>query len=264
MNYWVEKSIKLAQGKGYLDKLSLVYPVSINTVRKLSSTEKQLVEEAYGKRSTRLLIETLFSFKRFPVDDPYIGFLRKDASAIKRNPKTVKRIGQQLFRLGPVGIVKGIERPKSSSRQFGQHFKNYASKLGYPVLNEEDFLKSKGIAFLEGGDAKLKKFAKTHLGYRGGKGLDLVFRIENRHFIGEAKFISTPGGTQDKSFRETMSFVSKRSQKAEHIAIVDGVVWAPTTERNLYGKLRKLPPKKLIMSALLLKQFIASTHKLNQ
>src|SRR3989338_1278262 len=258
MNSWVEKSINIAQGVGYLDKLSAVYPVTINKIRKLSSVEEQRIGEIYRKKDARLLIEVLLDFKRFPFDDPYIGFLRKDRSAMRRNPKTVKRIGEQLFELHPVGIISGIERPKSSSRQFGQHFRNYIEKLRYPVLNDANFLKSTKVAFLGGGDARLKTFAKRYLGYRGEKGLDLVFCVGGKYFIGEAKFISMSGGTQDKSFRETITFVKGKSENAQHIAIVDGVVWAMTTEKNLYNSIRKLPQDRFMLSSLLLKEFIES------
>ena len=185
--------------------------------------------------------------------------MRRDQTAIDRNPKTIKRICYQLFKLGANGIVSGIQRPKSSSRQFGQHFKNYLKTIGYPILGDAEFLNFKDVAFLKGGDAALKKFAKRHLGYRGGKGLDLIFKKNGKLFIGEAKFISASGGTQDKSFREIISFVKRRSAGAQHIAIIDGVVWANPANsrgRNLYDSVRRLPASKFVMSALLLKEFI--------
>ncbi len=259
MNKWVKKSIKLASGRGYLDKLSKVYPVSVNVARKLSVAEQKRIKTAFSKRDGKLLITTLLDFKRFPVDDPYIGFLRRDKSAIDRNPKTVKRISNHLFKIGIEGIISGIQRPKSSSRQFGQYFRNYLNGLGYPVLTDANFIKAKGVAVLAGGDASLKKFAKTHLGYREKKGLDLVFKKGDKFFIGEAKFISASGGTQDKSFRETMGFIKNRSAGAQHIAVLDGVVWAASNNvrgKNLYDDVRKLSEGKLVMSALLLKKFI--------
>jgi len=259
MNKWVEKSIKLAKGRGYLDKLSKVYPVASNIIRELSVSEIEEIKKVFAKRDCKSLISKLLYFKRFPIDDPYIGFLRRDQSAIDRNPKTIKRICYRLFKLGVSGIVSGIQRPKSSSRQFGQHFKNYLKVIGYLILNDTKFLNFKGAAFLKGGDAALKKFAKKHLGYRGGKGLDLIFKKNGKFFIGEAKFISTSGGTQDKSFREIISFVKRRSAGAQHIAIIDGVVWANPANprgRNLYGSVRRLPENKFVISALLLKEFI--------
>ena len=259
MNKWVKKSIKLASGRGYLDKLSKVYPVSVNVARKLSVAEQKKIKTAFSKRDGKLLITTLIDFKRFPVDDPYIGFLRRDKSAIDRNPKTVKRISSHLFKIGVEGIINGIQRPKSSSRQFGQYFRNYLNRLGYPALPDADFLKTKGVAVLAGGDTSLKKFAKTYLGYREKKGLDLVFKKGDRFFVGEAKFISASGGTQDKSFRETMSFIKKRSSRAQHMAILDGVIWAASNNirsQNLYNGIQKLHEGRMAMSSLLLKEFI--------
>ena len=263
MNKWVKKSIDLADGHGYLDKLSAIYPVAVNISRKLGVAEQKKIKEVFSKKDAKLLIATLLNFARFPIDDPYIGFFRRDKSAIDRNPKTIKRIGAHLFKIGTDGIIAGIQRPKSSSRQFGQYFRNYIGRLGYPALNSNDFLKYKKTAFLNGGDAALKKFAKEHLGYRGSKGLDLVFRKADMFFIGEAKFISASGGTQDKSFRETMSFVKKGSVKAAHIAVIDGVVWATFAGvggKNLYDGVKRLQEKKFVMSALLLKQFLKSKN----
>ncbi len=259
MNKWVKKSIELANGRGYLDNLSTIYPVELNTSRELSNQEKEGIRSIFEKGDRKELVLFLLSFNRFPIDDPYIGFLRRDVSAIDRNPRTIKRISDQLFKIGVEGIVSGIQRPKSSSRQFGQYFKNCLPTLGHPVLEAEDFLKIKGTAFLKGGDKSLKIFAKKYLGYKGKKGLDLVFKKNNNFFIGEAKFISASGGTQDKSFRETMDFLRKKSSKAKHIAILDGVVWAAHKNSNtaqLYGSVKRLSEGKVVISALLLKDFI--------
>lgn len=261
MNKWVKESLSLAAGQGYLDKLSKVYPVSINTIRVLSGAEKKSITAAFKKGNGIQLINTLLNFKRFPIDDPYIGFIRKDANALSKNPKTLKRISDHLFGLGIDGIVAGIQRPMSSSRQFGQLFRSYARNLGFKIFTNEDiFLNSNGVAIFDGGDAELKRIAKKHFGYNGRKGLDLILKKNKHVFLGEAKFISTSGGTQAKSFRETMSFVKMSSSAAKHIAIIDGVIWAQGSSyrNNLYGQLHKLSEDKYVMSALLLKRFINS------
>jgi len=259
MNRWVKKSIELADGKGYLDRLSAVYPVELNTSRELSAQEKEEIRKIFETRNRKQLILSLLNFSRFPIDDPYIGFLRKDISSIDKNPKTIKRISDHLFKIGVEGIISGMQRPKSSSRQFGQYFKNYLITLGCPVLHSEDFLNYRGEAFLKGGDKSLKVFAKKYLGYKGGKGLDLIFKKNNNFFIGEAKFISTSGSTQDKSFRETMDFIKKKSNKAKHIAILDGIIWVARGKyknSGLYSGIRRLSEEKIVMSTLLLKEFI--------
>ena len=47
MNKWVEKSIKLAKGRGYLDKLSKVYPVASNIIRELSVSEIEEIKKMF-------------------------------------------------------------------------------------------------------------------------------------------------------------------------------------------------------------------------
>ncbi len=264
MNYWVNKSIQLAKNANYLDRLLDVYPVHLDVPKKGESKEYKIIKSAFKNRNRKGLLLELLKLKRFPVDDPYIGFLRRDRSAINRNPKTIKRITGRLFKTGITELIAGVEQAKSPSRRFGQLFRVYLKTLRIPVVSAKDF-KKKRIAILEGSDATLKNFAAQELGYRGDKGLDLVLKINKQFYIGETKFISTPGGTQDKSFRETMTFINKPGKFAKRIAILDGVVWLTNSTKkqhtNLYSNLLKLKSDQLVMSALLLKEFIASAVK---
>ena len=164
MNKWVNKSIKLANSKGYLDKLMEVYPVNLTLARRVSAVEKNKIKKALGKRNSKELISVLLDLERFPIDDSYVGFLRKDRGALIKNPKTVKRIAERLFEMGVGGILIGASRPKASSRQVGQMFRKWLYGLGCPVLNETDFLKNHKIAILKGGDAALMDFAKKEIG----------------------------------------------------------------------------------------------------
>jgi len=165
--------------------------------------------------------------------------------------------------MGFDNLIIGASRAKTPSRQIGQLFRKYLHKLGYPVLPRDKFLKNKKIAILDGGDEALMKFAKEELGYKGQKGLDLVLKIDNKFIIGEAKFISMSGGTQDKSFREGISFVKHKSKKAIHIAILDGVVWLIKKNKKptLYETTINLKNNQIAFSALLLKEFIKSCKK---
>ncbi len=259
MNKWVKESFALASSMGYLDNLSTVYPVSPNITRGIETEEAQRIKEAFATNNGLNLISALLTFSRFPIDDPYLGFLRKDASAMGRNPQTVKRISDHLFKIGIDGILNGVNKPKSSSREFGPSFRNYLNTLGFPVLQSEPFLRSHSPAFLDGGDAALKIFSAQHLGYKGKKGLDFVLKKNGEFFIGETKFITASGGGQNNGFREAIGFIKKKSRSAQHIAIIDGVVWAAsvTHRKNLFNSVKRLSKQKLIMSALLLKQFIS-------
>jgi len=276
MNQWVEKSMLLAQKEDYLDELAAVYPINV-TVSEKANNDYKKVRNALKKKDRGELMRELLKFERFPVDDPYVGFFRKDKGGIERNPKTTKRITNDLFNIGSGKIIVGIERSKSPSRQFGQLFRHYVKKLGYKVFSDpKKFLASKRkVAFLDGGDEMLKNFAKNELGFKGEKGLDLVFRIKGKYFIGESKFISVGGGTQNGGFREALAFIKKTSGSAQRIAILDGIIWLTQKKVNkkkkinkkkkgkkkkgsLYGQLFKVKPNQVVMSALLFKNFIKS------
>lgn len=259
-NEWVEKSRNLAKKSNYLDRLVEVYPINKSIISN-SSNDYKIIKDAFQKHDRKELLSELLKFKRFPIDDPYIAFLRKDKNAIARNPQTVKRITDYLFKIGMGKVMAGIERQKAPSRQFGQLFRNYIKKLGYPAQsNPAKFLSSK-TSFLDGGDNFLKNFAKKELGYKGEKGLDLILKVNNKFFLGETKFISAKGGTQDKSFREAVSFINKSSKLAQHITILDGIIWLNDKKKgNLHSKLLRLKPGQTALSALLLEDFIKSLN----
>lgn len=262
MNKWINKSIKLANSKGYLDKLMEVYPVNLTLVRNVSAVEKNKIKKAFSKKNNKELISVLLGLERFPIDDPYIGFLRKDKNALMKNPKTIRRIGNRLLKIGLKEIIIGASRAKAPSRQVGQMFRKWLYGLRYPVLNEVDFLKNRKVAILQGGDAALVSFAKKRLSYKGKKGLDMVLRIGDKFILGEAKFITTSGGTQDKSFREGTAFIKQKNKNINCIAIMDGVVWLVSQKKkknkklSLYNTIINLGDNKIVLSALLLRDFI--------
>lgn len=259
MNKWVKNSFELVNSHGYLDKLTSVYPVNSIENREVSEQEKERIHKAFSSNNSKELISVLLDFKKFPVDDPYVGFLRRDRKALDKNPKTIKRIGDRLFSLGYEGIVSGVGKPKSPSRQMGQMFTNWLSNLDYPILPKEDFLDYKETAILRGGDELLMQFAKNNIGYRRKKGLDLVLKTNKNFVLGEAKLITTKGGTQDKSFREAIGFAKSKNKNAINVAILDGVIWLPSNnKKNLYNSLLDLTEDQIVLSSLLLKDFIKS------
>ncbi len=253
-NQWVKKSIALVGGHGYLDKLLRIYPVNLS-IRNISKKEQEKIAVAFNAHDYKKLILQLLKFPKFPIDDPYVGFFRKDRTALERNPETVRRLGRALSDLGLQGIEIGLSKPAAPSRKMGPYFQKWSHELGYPILPEGKFLKVKKTAILAGGDAALENFAREYLGYRRKKGLDLVMKKNGKYIIAEAKFITTSGGTQDKSFREGIDFLKKKSKHATHIVIFDGVIWA-VSGRGLYASLTKLTSSQTALSALLLPDFI--------
>jgi len=261
MNHWVKQSIKIAENPGYLDKLQMVYPISTDRGSvALSVGQKNIIGKLLKNDNKMALLRFLFELKRFPYDEPFAGFLRQHPVSLEQNPKTVGRICAKLSGMGLSEMVKGIERPKSASRRFGQSFRNWLA-LMVPSCRIEDTVSAKRPVSINDADSALAKYASKNLGYRRAKGLDFVILGKKLSVLGEAKFISTTGGTQDKSFREAVDFIRKYSSKHAHaIAIIDGVVWAPSVLKNhnsLYTReIKKLGDNHIIMSSLLLPEFV--------
>lgn len=265
MNKWIEKSIKLANSKWHLDKLSKIYKIPDKPVeRKISKEDLKIIRKAIKKaRKTRNyseLVKSLLGIKKikFPVDEPYMGFLRLNEQAIDNNPKTVNRIGKRLIGMGEEEIIKECKKPKSPSRQIGEMFRDYLQSLGYPNLPEKDFKKRDGIALLAGSDKARMKYANKQLGCKLKKGIDLLIKIRNRHVIGEAKFITTGGGSQNNQFRDAMSLIKSKKGNAIRIAIIDGVPWLE--DSGWYYK-EICKSRGIVLSALLLKNFIRSLKR---
>ena len=254
MNKWTKKSIGLASKPGYLDALSAIYVMNINPSRPLTEEVEKKTRKAFHNRENKELIHLLIQNEVFPVKDSYVGFLRLNPSAIDQNPITIKRIAERLYALGIETLLKEATRPKETNRQLGHSFKKWLPQLGYPVLNAEDFAKSQGIAILGGGDAQLAKYAQEKLGCKLSKGIDFVLKKGNNHIIGEAKFLTTPGGEQDRGFDDASNFIKgKLRPNVKRIAVLDGYIWVERTG----GLHTKIVTNNLdIFSALLLPEYI--------
>jgi len=264
MNKWVAKSIKLANSSGYLDKLNEIYPVGGTFARDIPEEKRKKIKKLVAKRDFKSLLPLLLRLERFSIDDSYIGFIRKDNSAISKNPKTIRRLKKILLGMGEKGIIAGASRPKSASRQLGQMFRIWLQNIGYPCLPADKFLIYQGISILQGGDNTLRKFAYEKLGCEREKGIDLIIKVKNKFIIGEAKFISTGGGSQGGGFREAINFVKQggKNKKVIRVAILDGVVWLVSKKKprkaGLFSQVLSLNKNEIALSALLLEDFIKS------
>ncbi|MBD3284779.1 restriction endonuclease, partial [candidate division WOR-3 bacterium] len=156
MNEWVERSIKLANEPGYLDKLHEVYPIETGGIRELDSKVRIQITKAFNAKNDEELIKTLLSQPIFPIKDPYVGFLKNNKKAIELNPKTVKRIASRLYRKGLEEVLQGIIAEKEANRQIGPLFHKWIPKLGYNFSEGPAFEKTSGIAFLKGSENQLK------------------------------------------------------------------------------------------------------------
>lgn len=258
MNKWVSQSIEIANSRGYLDKLHEVYPVDQESWRGISVEIKTELEKAYKSGDNVSLIKQLLKLPKFPIDDPYVAFLRKNDIFLEYNPITVNLIANRVRALGFKAVIEAIEEPKAISRRISTFFGKWIVDIGYPLLSESQFEKyDEGIAFLRGKDKQLKDFANRKLKCTLGKGLDFIVKVKGKYIIGEAKFLTDYGGGQNANFESALKMLKGKQGIANRIAIFDGVVWIRGNNK-MHKAVCKL--KEPVLSALLLKDFLRSAE----
>lgn len=259
MNPWTQRSIKLAQHENYLDMLLDVYPMNPETTRDIDPKKWSLVEKYFESADLSGLVSTLLTLELFPIKDSYIAYLKRDKSALLRNPKTLKRLGNALLDMGLEGIKERCSEPKETNRQIGPMFRNWVKggNLGIEIsTNEKEFRNSTRDMILDLGDEALMKFANQHLNYKGLKGLDLIAKIGNEFIVGEAKFLTDFGGHQNAQIKDAIALVENRTIKATTVAILDGVPYIGG--KNKMSVTIREHGESNIMSVLVLKEFLNS------
>ena len=259
MNKWIKKSIKLANSNGYLDRLFEIYPTNLGISRNLPQDLIDKFKKDFNRKNKIESIKDLLKFPKFPIDDPYIASLRRHPVLFYKNPKTIKRISKKLFALDLDTILELSAVPKKPSRQLGHVFDDWLKKVGIRFLKEGKFKNYKRTCFLTGGNKSLKNFATKELKIKGlKKGLDFILKIKNKYIIGEAKFLTDYGGTQNNQFRDAISVAKIKKDNVSGVAVIDGIVWF---ESNAYMHKSVKSLRGVALSALYLKDFIKDLSK---
>lgn len=218
---------------------------------------KNEVQKSFRTKNKTDLIKELLKLPKFPIDDPYIASLRRHHALLQKNPETIERISKKLFSMGIDTVLELAGKPKSPSRQLGHSFKKWLRILDYPFCREEGFKQYEGIAFLEGSDKKLKKFAIEELEVRNlRKGIDFILKVKNKFILGEAKFLTDYGGTQNNQFNDAINVAKIKKGNVIGIAVLDGIVWF---ESNAYMHRTIKTLNGIALSALLLEEFIKAS-----
>ena len=257
INSWTQLSIDYASQKSYLDDLFQVYPTIPEGIRELDGGIWKEVEKAFKRRDNFELLKNLLKLELFPIKNSYVAYLRRDKSAIERNPETVNRLCGRLYEMGISKLYISASKPKETNTQIGPLFKRWLNKkaLGIQPVKLDEFLKAKGNAVLDASDAEMMKFAREHLNYKHNKGLDFIGRFNGKYVIGEAKFLTDFGGHQNAQFNDAIATIKAKNVKAIKIAILDGVLYIKGKNKmykDITGKLKK----ENIMSALVLREFL--------
>lgn len=258
VNHWTSLSIDLATQKDYLDQLFRVYPMAPEAVRELHVPHWEAVKEAFGGPDNANLFKALMKLKLFPVKDSYQKFFYHYPGAIDRNPATVNRLMGRVRELGLADLEERCRQPKETNRQIGPLFQQWVKRgcLGLAALGPEEFADSTGDAVMIASDAALKEYAASHLGYKGGKGLDLIARCNGKHVLAEAKFVTDFGGHQDRQVEDALKLAQMRSKRFTTAAILDGVVYIPKKNNWHRGFAKRSDDN--VLSAILLREFLSS------
>jgi len=272
MNIWTQKSIQLANQTDYLDQLYKVYPMANNLKREISNLIKSKINTAIKNKDNNTLIEMLLQQTIsknivFPIKDSYVAFLKHDNTAIARNPNTVNRIAGILYEMGYDEIIEKATQPKETNRQLGPLFNDWIKKGSLGAVLTVDFdevLSSNNNIILDGSDEHRTAFAKNYLGYERNKGLDFLAKFNNKYIIGEAKFLSDFGGSQNSDFEDAEATLKIKLKPTKYevikIAIIDGVLYInKCSGRKPANKLRSnFNNDEVIISALLLRDYLYS------
>lgn len=253
MPTWVERSFSLVKKGGYLDLLAEIYPAPPPRPRSLNQGEVERIKKAFAGSDAELLA-VLFQQKRFPFNDPFISFLRQKPEEIERNPKTVERICGRLRQMGLTGILNGISKAPEFNRQMGPLFKSWLKREYRHTADLEEFKQSKTVIFLGLGEEELLKFA-NRIGCGLNKRPDFVAKVKNRYLLGEAKFIGSEGGNQNRAFEDALFLASRSFKNAVTVAVLDGIIWIPDSGQ-MAKRLANFSGNAL--TALLLGKFFAS------
>lgn len=257
MNYWTDLSIQYASQKSYLDDLFQVYPTIPEGIREVNQQRWRNIEKAFKEKDNDVLIRELLKLDLFPIKDSYIAYLKRDKSAIERNPKTINRICGRLYEMGLNKIFERCSEPKETNRQIGPLFRRWLNSkaLGIEPVNFDEFTANENDAVLNGNDAQLMKFANEYLKYEHPKGLDFVGRFNKKLVIGEAKFLTDFGGHQNAQFNDAISTVMSAEINAVKIAILDGVLYIKGNNK-MYKEITTKYSNLNIMSSLVLREFL--------
>lgn len=259
MNRWLQLSIDYANQRSYLDDLFRVYPTIPEGIRDIDQGKWKQVELAFETKDNLELVSRLLKLDLFPIKDSYIAYLKRDKSAIKRNPNTINRICGRLYEMGLDKIYEKATEPKETNRQIGPMFMHWlrSKSLGIKPVGIEKFLADDKNAILDATDGVKADFAERYLNYTASKGLDLVARFNKKLIIGEAKFITDFGGHQTAQFNDALNLLSS-SADAIKVAILDGVIYIPGENKMHRTMTSHQYENRNIMSALVLREYLYS------
>jgi len=262
LNEWVLRSIELFENTPYLDNILDVYPLQSASPERLNERLKRRIISAHQSRRTDELISILQSEVKFPYDEPLWFLMKNIQGCLDNNPRQIQRIADSLYSMTADETVFRLESAPKLNTQMGPMFTNWL-RGNFNLLNIEDFTNSRvGIHILNSSEQDGKTFVNEVLNQDLEKRPDLVAKVNDTYIIGEAKWVGSPGGNQNKQVVEVLNLCRDQRANVIRIGIIDGFPWA--TKNNVNNIINDKTVVQVqeseydIISALLLNDYLTS------
>jgi len=262
VNKWVRKSIERANCPGYLDELSEIYPADLLPKRPLDPESKSQIRTLHkrgmGGELVRLLLGLTKRKHPFPIEHPYASLFRQKPFLLDQNPKVLGDLEKAVLSLTADEVISGCERPVDINRAMGQSFHKWIRRRfgrKVPFLAEEEFHACRKRAFLDGNDEKILQYVRNEYGLVLTRGRDFLFKCQAKAVVGEARFLSTSGGSQARDLGESIDFIKRARAPVQAVAVLDGIVWYSAAYLK---RLKELRADNAALTALLLGEYLAA------
>jgi hypothetical protein len=262
LNEWVLRSIELFENTPYLDNILEVYPLESSRPNRIGERLRRRIINAHQDRRTDELIQILQGQIKFPYDEPLWFLMKNIGNCLQNNPQQKLRIAESLYSLTADEVVFKLEEAPKLNTQMGPMFTAWLRR-NFNLLNLNEFEQSyEGVFILNSSEQEGKDFVNDVLNQNVSKRPDLVAKVNNRYVIGEAKWIGSPGGNQNKQIVEVINLCRDQRGNVIRIGIIDGYPWATQNSDGgtLYEKTAVMTQEceYNLISALLLEDYLNS------
>ncbi|MBS1635688.1 MAG: hypothetical protein JST26_07170 [Bacteroidetes bacterium] len=260
LNQWVRQSIELFQTTPYLDNINEVYPLQIAAPERIDGTLRRRIIMAHQARRTNELIDILKGLVKFPYDEPLWYLIKSIEGCQDSNPQQIQRIADSLYAMTAEETVIRLESAPKLNTQMGPMFNSWLREK-FDLLNIDRFRSSRrGIYILDSSEEEGKTFINRELRQNLKKRPDLVAKVNSTYVIGEAKWIGSPGGNQDKQVEEVLDFCRSQRGGVIRVGIIDGFPWAIKNTNgsviNFKAAVQVQESEYDILSALVLENYL--------
>lgn len=262
LNEWVLRSLDLFENTAYLDDILDIYPLQIARPTRLEDRLRRSIIGAHQGRRTNELITILRNEVKFPYDEPLWFLIKNIRGCLGNNPIQVQRIADSLYSMTAEETVIRLESAPKLNTQMGPMFNGWL-RQNFGLLPLDQFrASSTGVHVLDASEEDAKGFINNELNQDLKKRPDVVAKVNTTYVVGEAKWIGSPGGNQDKQVEEVLEFCRNQRGNVLRIGIIDGFPWATHktngTILNFKAAVQVQESEYDILSALLLGEYLDS------